>query len=135
MKLIITQPEIEAIVRAYVTDTVQLREDAAMDIEFTATRSEDGITATINIPYMGVTGIPAIAEASEAVTPAPAKAPRTVRQNKPAQEATQEAASDEAAEDPATEVVAVQPFIEEAEAAAETVVEARAPAGSSLFSS
>ena len=66
MKLIITQPEIEAIVRAHVENTVQLREGAEMKIDFTATRSDDGITATIDIPYMGVAGIPAIAAANEA---------------------------------------------------------------------
>lgn len=74
MKLIITQPEIEAIVRAHVEATVQLREGADMDIEFTATRSDDGITATINIPYMGVAGIPAIAAAADAAKE-PAAAP------------------------------------------------------------
>lgn len=79
MKLIITQPEIEAIVRAHVENTVQLREGAEMKIDFTATRSDDGITATIDIPYMGVAGIPAIAAAAEAAaaTPAPARAPAT----------------------------------------------------------
>ena len=66
MKLIITQPEIEAIVRAHVENTVQLREGADMKIDFTATRSDDGITATIDIPYLGVAGIPAIAAANEA---------------------------------------------------------------------
>lgn len=60
MKLIITQPEIEAIVRAHVENTVQLREGSDMKIDFTATRSEDGITATIDIPYLGVAAIPAI---------------------------------------------------------------------------
>lgn len=63
MKLIITQPEIEAIVRAHVESTVQIREGSEMKIDFTATRSDDGITATIDIPYMGLAGIPAIADA------------------------------------------------------------------------
>ena len=79
MKLIITQPEIEAIVRAHVESTVQLREGAEMKIDFTATRSDDGITATIDIPYLGVAGIPAIADAiaaKDASAPAPANAPK-----------------------------------------------------------
>ena len=67
MKLIITQPEIEAIVRAHVESTVQIREGSEMKIDFTATRSDDGITATIDIPYMGLAGIPAIADAVAAV--------------------------------------------------------------------
>lgn len=66
MKLIITQPEIESIVRAHVLNTVQLREGADVKIDFTATRGEDGIVATIDIPYMGLGGIPAIAEANAA---------------------------------------------------------------------
>lgn len=74
MKLIITQPEIEAIVRTHVENTVQLREGADMKIDFTATRSEDGITATIDIPYLGVAGIPEIAAAVDA-KPAAALAP------------------------------------------------------------
>ena len=79
MKLIITQPEIEAIVRAHVESTVQLREGAEMKIDFTATRSDDGITATIDIPYLGVAGIPAIADAvaaKDASAAAPANAPK-----------------------------------------------------------
>ena len=78
MKLIITQPEIEAIVRAHVEATVSLREGADMKIDFTATRSEDGITATIDIPYLGVAGIPEIAAAVDAKpAAAPAPAPKT----------------------------------------------------------
>lgn len=82
MKLIITQPEIESIVRAHVENTVQLREGAEMKIDFTATRSDDGITATIDIPYLGLGGIPAIAQqqADAAAASAPAgptkRAPR-----------------------------------------------------------
>lgn len=83
MKLIITQPEIEAIVRAHVENTVQLREGADMKIDFTATRSEDGITATIDIPYLGVAGIPEIAAAVDAKPAATAPAPAPKAAAKP----------------------------------------------------
>ena len=83
MKLIITQPEIEAIVRAHVENTVQLREGADMKIDFTATRSEDGITATIDIPYLGVAGIPEIAAAVDAKPAAAAPAPAVKTAAKP----------------------------------------------------
>lgn len=83
MKLILTQPEIEAILRAHVNATVQLTSGSDYNIEFTATRSDSGMTATIDIPYMGVASIPAIASANnsssapEATTPVPdAPAPR-----------------------------------------------------------
>lgn len=64
MKLILTQPEIEAILRAHVNATVQLTSGSDYNIEFTATRSDSGMTATIDIPYMGVASIPAIASAN-----------------------------------------------------------------------
>lgn len=83
MKLILTQPEIEAILRAHVNATVQLTSGSDYNIEFTATRSDSGMTATIDIPYMGVASIPAIVSANnsnsapEAPTPVPdAPAPR-----------------------------------------------------------
>lgn len=77
MKLILTQPEIEAILRAHVNATVQLTSGSDYNIEFTATRSDSGMTATIDIPYMGVASIPAIVSANnsssapEAATPVP----------------------------------------------------------------
>lgn len=65
MKLTITQSEIEQIVRAHLTNhTFRLREDSDIEITFSATRGEDGITATIDIPYLGLAGIPEIAEAA-----------------------------------------------------------------------
>ncbi len=72
MKLILTQPEIEAILRAHVNSTVQLTSGSDYSIEFTATRSDSGMTATIDIPYMGVSSIPAIAAAAASTSsPAP----------------------------------------------------------------
>jgi hypothetical protein len=70
MKLILTQPEIEAILRAHVNSTVQLTSGSDYTIEFTATRSDSGMTATIDIPYMGVSSIPAIVSAGQAPAPA-----------------------------------------------------------------
>lgn len=55
MKLIITQPELEAIVRAHLNENFQLKNGAEIKIAFTATRGDDGITVTADIPYMGVT--------------------------------------------------------------------------------
>lgn len=75
MKLIITQPEIESIVRAHVENTVQLREGAEMKIDFTATRSDDGITATIDIPYLGLGAIPAIVQQNQAASAPTTSAP------------------------------------------------------------
>lgn len=100
MKLIITQLEIEAIVRAHVLNTVQLREGADVKIDFTVTRGEDGITATIDIPYMGVSGLPVVdapvAPSTEVAKPTRARketpAPTAPAQEAPVQEATQPAA-------------------------------------------
>lgn len=65
MKLIITQPELEEIVRAHVLSTVQLRDGSNFKIDFTATRGDDGIVTTIDIPYMGLSGIASIAAAKQ----------------------------------------------------------------------
>lgn len=107
MKLIITQPEIESIVRAHVENTVQLREGAEMKIDFTATRSDDGITATIDIPYLGLGGIPAIAQQqASAVTSIPAvlvkQQPNRATRSKSASPASPEVTKDEG-ETPSTE--------------------------------
>lgn len=64
MKITITQPEIEAAVRAHVLSQIQVKDPASITIDFTATRSEDGIVATINIPYISVGGLGNIAEAA-----------------------------------------------------------------------
>lgn len=154
MKLIITQPEIEAIVRTHVENTVQLREGADMKIDFTATRSEDGITATIDIPYLGVAGIPEIAAAVDtklaAAAPAPAKTaakPRAVAKSNAGSllgagsdgPATEAAANPEPVKDDIAETVAAgddaqaaadadaAPF-ETSDAAAEPAAEEAAPA-------
>jgi hypothetical protein len=75
MKLILTQPEIEQILRTHVNNTVTLANGNDFKIDFVATRSDDGITATIDIPYLGVQSIPAIAAAAE-TTPQKQVTPR-----------------------------------------------------------
>lgn len=143
MKLIITQPEIESIVRAHVENTVQLREGAEMKIDFTATRSDDGITATIDIPYMGLGGIPAIiqqqAAAAAASTPAAmAKQPtnRTTRSKGTGPASPDgvkedgETPSTDAAEDAPFPTDATEPASEPAAEAAQGSQEPAAPVSS-----
>lgn len=57
MKIIITEPELTQIVRNHVLSTVQLHNGANIQIDFSATRGTDGVTASIDIPYVGVTGL------------------------------------------------------------------------------
>lgn len=57
MKLIITQPEIAEILRDHVLKNVQLKDGAQIKIDFTATRGDDGITASIDIPYIGTSAL------------------------------------------------------------------------------
>ena len=57
MKIIITEPELTQIVRNHVLSTVQLHNGANIQIDFSATRGADGVTASIDIPYVGVTGL------------------------------------------------------------------------------
>ncbi len=77
MKLIITEVEIAAIVRAHVLNTVQMKDGSDIKIEFSATRGTDGIVATIDIPYLGVSSID-LDEGKDkpqaAAAPTPAKA-------------------------------------------------------------
>ena len=75
MKLILTQPEIEAILRKHINENVTLASGNDFAIDFVATRSGDGTTATIDIPYLGVTTIPGIA-AEAAATKAAEAAPQ-----------------------------------------------------------
>ena len=75
MKLVFTQPEIEQILRAHVNANVTLANGANYSIDFVATRSDDGIVATIEIPYMSVASFPAIADAAAAQVPAPTPLP------------------------------------------------------------
>lgn len=107
MKLTLNQEEIEVALKQYVGNNVSFKAGADIKIEFTAGRGEKGLTAEIDIPYLGVTSIPAVAVSKRAVdTPAP---------EAPVQEAP--TAAEQAAED--TPV-------------AEAPVEAKA--GNSLFS-
>lgn len=75
MKLIITQPEISEILRDHVLKNVQLKDGAQIKIDFTATRGDDGITASIDIPYIGTSALdltpPAADNTSKDAKPAP----------------------------------------------------------------
>lgn len=93
MKIILTQQEIEAAITAHVLSTISVREGTDLKIDFTATRSTDGITATIDIPYMGVSSIDLpmtspVTEAQQDTTSAGTKAtlptkPKAPAANKP----------------------------------------------------
>ena len=113
MKITITEPEIEAAIRAYLQETITAE---IGDIDFTATRGESGVTAEINVS----TG-----------EEAPAKPKRKAPQKKPKVEKA-EAPSPEVDAEPADEPVSD----DEAEAAALLAdnKEAKEPSGSkSLF--
>lgn len=128
MKLILTQKDIEAAVRAHVSSMLTMNDGTEMEIAFTATRGADGITAEIDINYLGLAGIREIAEDKPAPAPAPAPA-AAPRANKtapaPAAEPTppEEAASEDQA-----------PF-EEAEPAPAKETAAKGDKGPSLFGS
>lgn len=85
MKLILTQVEIEAAIRGYITNMVTVKDGTTMDIEFTATRGENGLTASVDINYLGVTGVnlnpePAslpLPQKSKTTAPAPEEMPET----------------------------------------------------------
>lgn len=68
MKVIITQPEIQQILSAHVLENFSLKDGSVPNITFTATRGSDGVTAEIDIPYMGVEALD-LATKSETATP------------------------------------------------------------------
>lgn len=68
MKIIITEPELTQIVRNHVLSTVQLQNGANIQIDFSATRGADGVTASIDIPYVGVTGLDLSSQAQQTKT-------------------------------------------------------------------
>jgi hypothetical protein len=57
MKIILTQPEIEAVLKKHVLNTVQLKDNQDIQIDFTSTRGSDGITASVEIPYIGLASL------------------------------------------------------------------------------
>ena len=57
MKIIITEPELTQIVRNHVLSTVSMQDGRDIQIDFSATRGADGVTATIDIPYTGVAAL------------------------------------------------------------------------------
>lgn len=94
MKLILTQVEIEAAIRGYITNMVTVKDGTTMDIEFTATRGENGLTASVDINYLGVTSVNLNPEATPDSLPLPQKAKAAAP------------APEEVAKDPGTEAVA-----------------------------
>lgn len=81
MKIIITEPELTQIVRNHVLSTVQLQNGANIQIDFSATRGADGVTASIDIPYVGVTGLDLSSQAQQAKVEDPIP-PTTVKAEK-----------------------------------------------------
>lgn len=67
MKLTLNQEEIEVALKQYVGNNVSFKAGSDISIEFTAGRGANGLTAEIDIPYLGVSSIPAAA-AQPAVT-------------------------------------------------------------------
>lgn len=57
MKILLTQPEIEQILQAHVLNTITLKDGSTPTIKFTATRGDAGVTAEIDIPYSGMSGL------------------------------------------------------------------------------
>lgn len=70
MKLILTQEDLLQAVRLYTAGLFTLNPDANMTIDFKAGRGENGMSAEVDINYLGVTRIAGIADAKPAATPA-----------------------------------------------------------------
>ena len=118
MKLTLNQEEIEVALKQYVGNNVSFKAGSDIKIEFTAGRGEKGLTAEIDIPYLGVTSIPAAAVQPAAVVTKRSTVATT--------------AEDQTAADPAP---AEQAAEETPDVSAETeVVPAESKASNSLFS-
>lgn len=61
MKLTLSQQELEQAVRNYVTGMISLQANTDITIDFKAGRGENGVTAEVDINYLAVTSIPAVA--------------------------------------------------------------------------
>lgn len=90
MKLILTQQEIEIAIKNHVLANVAISNGSSLTIDFSATRGADGLTATIDIPYMGVTqlNLDAVPATDPVAKPTPSKRPSFVKAAEP--EATTE---------------------------------------------
>ena len=131
MKILLTQPEIEQILQAHVLDTISLKDGSTPSIKFTATRGDAGVTAEIDIPYMGMGSLDVSTDSTK--TPESAPKPGTGRKtaaksnlfstattptppeeasDAPAQEAATDAADQASSEDaaPAVKSGATQPL-------------------------
>lgn len=122
MKIIITEPELTQIVRSHVLSTVQLQNGSDISIDFSATRGADGITASIDIPYVGMRALDLDAVKlvkGEDKQPQPAPTKQAVTTKKPA------VAQNPAAAD--TSVPAVGIFAQAQKEANAAVADATAP--------
>ena len=63
MKLILTQNDLEEALRRYVGGMLTLAEGTKMEIDFTAGRGDKGMSAEVDINYLGVSRIAGIAGA------------------------------------------------------------------------
>lgn len=77
MKIQLSQDEIAQAVRDYVSKGVTLAGNTQMAVDFSMGRGDNGLSATIDVPYMGVSSLPvtpAMTAAAPAVVPAAAPA-------------------------------------------------------------
>lgn len=69
MKITLTQQEIEQAVREFVSKGMTFNGNTEMVVDFTAGRGDNGLTATIDVPYLGLSSLPnAAASAAPAQT-------------------------------------------------------------------
>lgn len=74
MKILLSQNEIEQAVREFVGKGVSLANGAEMTVEFSMGRGDNGLTAAIDVPYMGVSSLPVTAVGiNPPTTPAPVR--------------------------------------------------------------
>lgn len=76
MQIIIVQAEIEAAIRNYINNQLQVKDGHRIDIELSATRGADGFKATIDIVAANAPSLPkGSPEVDAAPAPAPAPTP------------------------------------------------------------
>lgn len=111
MKLILTQPELEAAIRQHINQLFTLKGDVDIEIDWKAGRGDNGMSAEIDINYMDVRSLPEAAPKTvaepEVVTDTPAEEPRQKRpyNKRPKLAFTGDAESEEASEGDPDEVV------------------------------
>ena len=73
MRIHLNQTEIEAAIHASLSTQITVENLSDITIDFTAGRGDNGLTATLEVPYLGVTSLPEAAATGpiKRVTPAP----------------------------------------------------------------